>query len=94
MTRPLSRLAEILALRRTAVNFLNTYVGRNAGERIIAGKILRGDTDTIRAVIWVSELRGFTALAGTVLPVILIGVLKDFFDCHVPPRELHGGEVL
>ena len=94
VSRPLSRLAEILALRRTAVNFLNTYVGRNAGERIISGKIVRGDTDSIRAVIWFSDLRGFTALAGSVEPVILIGVLNDLFDCQVPAIERHGGEVL
>jgi adenylate cyclase len=94
ISRPLSRLAEILALRRTAVNFLNTYVGRNAGEKIISGKILRGDTDTIRAVIWFSDLRGFTALASTVEPAVLIGVLNDLFDCQVPAIEARGGEVL
>src|SRR5262249_39590651 len=59
IVRPLSRIAEILALRRTAANLLDTYVGRNAGERIVSGKIQRGDTDMIRAVIWFSDLRGF-----------------------------------
>ena len=32
---PLTRVAEIRALRRTATNLLNTYVGRQAGERIL-----------------------------------------------------------
>ena len=35
---PLTRVAEIRALRRTATNLLNTYVGRQAGERILPAK--------------------------------------------------------
>lgn len=94
LMRPLSRVAEILALTRTAVNLLNTYVGRNAGERIIAGKIHRGDTDTIRAAIWFSDLRGFTELAGSIDPTSLIRVLNELFECQVPAIERRGGEVL
>ena len=47
---PLTRVAEIRALRRTATNLLNTYVGRQAGERILMGKIRRGFVEEIRAV--------------------------------------------
>jgi adenylate cyclase len=94
LMRPLARVAEIFALSRTAANLLNTYVGRNAGERIMAGHIQRGDTDTIRAVLWFSDLRGFTALAGTMEPGALIRVLNDLFECQVPAIERRGGEVL
>jgi adenylate cyclase len=38
ITMPLTRVAEIRALRRTATNLLDTYVGRQAGERILMGK--------------------------------------------------------
>ncbi len=92
--RPLSRVAEIFALARTAVNLLNTYVGRNTGERIMAGRIRRGETDTINAVIWFSDLRGFTAMASGLDPGSLILVLNDLFECQVPAIERHGGEVL
>ena len=54
---PLTRVAEIRALRRTATNLLNTYVGRQAGERILAGKIRRGHVEAIRAAIWLSDMR-------------------------------------
>lgn len=94
LLRPLSRVAEIFALSRTAVNLLNTYVGRNAGERIIAGKIHRGDTDSIRAVVWFSDLRGFTALTASMEPNALIRVLNDVFECQVGAIEKKGGEVL
>jgi adenylate cyclase len=39
---PLARVAEIRALRRTAANLIDTYVGHQTGERILAGKIRRG----------------------------------------------------
>jgi adenylate cyclase len=35
---PLARVAEIWAVRRTAVTLLDTYVGPHAGERILAGR--------------------------------------------------------
>ena len=94
LTRPLSRVAEILALSRVAVTLLDTYVGRNAGERILKGHILRGDTDDIRCVIWFSDLRGFTRMSDTVPPGTLIRTLNELFDCQVPAIQTHGGDVL
>lgn len=94
IVRPLARVAEIMAQGRTAANLLSTYVGRGAGDRIIAGNIQRGDTESIRSVLWFSDLRDFTALAASMEPVALIGVLNDLFECQVPAIERHGGEVL
>ena len=92
--RPLSRLAEILALRRTATNLLNAYVGRGAGERILQGHVQRGDTESVRCVIWFSDLRGFTTLSARSAPQAIISVLNRIFDCQVPFIEAAGGEVL
>lgn len=94
VTRPLARVAEIFALTRTAVNLLDTYIGHSAGERVLGGRILRGDTETIRAVIWFSDLRGFTSLSSRLEPRAVIRVLNDLFDCQVPAIESAGGEVL
>jgi adenylate cyclase len=94
VVRPLARVGEILAQRRTAVNLLDTYVGRDAGERIMSGTIRRGDIERIHAVIWFSDLRGFTTLAGSLSETEIIGVLNDLFDCQVPSIERYGGEVL
>ena len=91
---PLTRVAEIRALRRTATNLLNTYVGRQAGERILAGKIRRGHVEEIRAAIWLSDMRGFTALAERLPPQDLVDLLNRYFDCQVPLILDHGGEVL
>jgi adenylate cyclase len=94
IVRPLSRIAEILAQRRTAANLLDAYVGHKTGERIVAGQIRRGDAETIRAVLWFSDLRGFTALSASLPTSAVLAVLNGLFDCQVPAIERHGGEVL
>ena len=91
---PLARVAEVRALRRTASNLLNTYVGNNAGERILAGQIRRGHTEAIYAAIWLSDMRGFTLLADRVPPQTLVELLNGYFDCQVPAILDRGGEVL
>jgi adenylate cyclase len=91
---PLARVAEVYALRRTATNLLDTYVGRSAGEKILAGRIRRGDTETIHAAILLADLRGFTAMADTMDGPELIALLNDFFGLLVAPIRKHGGEVL
>jgi len=94
VVRPLARVGETFALMRTAVNLLNTYVGNDAGDRILKGQLQRGDTQNIACVIWFSDLRGFTRLSGERTPTEIITVLNEFFDCQVPAIEKHGGQVL
>ena len=91
---PLARVAEIRALRRMASTLLDTYVGHDAGERILAGHIRRGDIEEIHAAIWLSDMRGFTALADSLPPSVLIDLLNRYFDCQVPVILEHGAEVL
>ena len=94
IARPLGRVAEIFALRRTASNLLSTYVGRNAGDRVLAGRIRRGDIEVIRAVIWFSDLRGFTELSQRASARDVLDALNQAFDCQVEAVYAHGGEVL
>jgi adenylate cyclase len=91
---PFARVAEIRAWYRVAGNLLATYVGTNAGERVLAGRIRRGDTEAIHAAIWLSDMRGFTKLADRLPPQALVDLLNRYFDCQVPPILEHGGEVL
>jgi adenylate cyclase len=91
---PLARIGEIRAWYRVAGNLLTTYIGKNAGERVLAGHIRRGDTEAIHAAIWLSDMRGFTMLADTLPPQQLVDLLNRYFDCQVPAIEAHGGEVL
>jgi adenylate cyclase len=92
--RPLARLAEVYALRRLATTLLGTYVGRDAGERILQGQIRRGDIERIEAVILLSDLRDFTGLSNRLPAESVIALLNSYFDCLVPALRAHGGEVL
>ncbi|MBS0531954.1 MAG: adenylate/guanylate cyclase domain-containing protein [Proteobacteria bacterium] len=91
---PLARLIEVIGLRRTATILLDTYVGNRAGERILAGQIRRGHTETMNAVIWLSDLRGFTRLSDRLPSEIVVDILNRYFDCQVAAIRKRGGEVL
>jgi adenylate cyclase len=90
----LARVIEIISLRRTAALLLDTYVGNRAGERILAGQIRRGHTDTMNAAIWLSDLRGFTRLSDRLPSEIVVDILNRYFDCQVEAITRRGGEVL
>ena len=49
-------------LTRMTATLMETYLGRDAARRVLSGRIMRGvGRDRIDAVIWFSDLRGFTA---------------------------------
>lgn len=91
---PFARATEIYALRRTAVTFLDTYVGRGAGGRILNGSIFRGDTEEIDAVILAADLREFSSYSNQHAGEEVVARLNAFFDLLVPPISEQGGEVL
>ncbi|MDB5407348.1 MAG: putative Adenylate/Guanylate cyclase [Rhodospirillales bacterium] len=91
---PLARVVENRTLRQKTVDLLNIYVGNQAGSRVLAGQVRRGDTEAINAAIWLSDMRGFTALADRLPPRTLIDLLNRYFDCQVPAIVERGGEIL
>ena len=92
--RLLSPYVERIALRRMAIDLLDTYVGRHAGERIFNGQIRRGALDEIEAAILMSDLRGFTLLSQERERPVVIETLNAWFDSNAVAVEAHGGEVL
>jgi adenylate cyclase len=91
---PVTRLIEITRLQRTAMVLLDTYVGNRAGEKILGGQIRRGHTEMMQAAIWLSDLRGFTALSDRLPSETVVDILNLYFDCQVSAIRNHGGEVL
>jgi len=89
-----SLLLEIHLNRRIAIDLLDTYVGHDAGERILKGQITRGSAETVQAAIWYCDLRGFTALSERLGRDALLACLNDYFDCMAAPIERHRGEIL
>jgi adenylate cyclase len=91
---PLSRLIEVTRLRFMSTILLDTYVGNRAGERIMRGHIRRGHAESMQAAIWLSDLRGFTALSDRLPAETVVDILNLYFDCQVSAIATHGGEVL
>ncbi len=94
LVRVLVRLIEIMQWRRTSSILLDTYVGNRAGGKILGGQIRRGHTETMNAAIWLSDLRGFTALSDRLPAETVVDILNNYFDCQVAAIRNHGGEVL
>jgi adenylate cyclase len=79
---------------KLAENVAATYLGRGAGERVLAGQIRRGDGETIPAVIWYSDLRGSTAMAEQLSREAYTEVLNCYFECAGGAILDAGGEIL
>ena len=77
-----------------ASGVIRTYLGADAGRRVLQGKIMLGSADTIRAVLWYCDLQGFTKIAETMPRDQIIAMLNGYFECVVDPVHAHGGEVL
>src|SRR5215467_14277421 len=59
----------------------------------ISGRIVRGLAERIDAVVWFSDLRGFTRITDTT-PEQMIPLLNDYSDVIVSAIHEHGGDVL
>ena len=79
---------------RDARTLLTTYLGRHAADRVLAGNIVRGRAEAIRAVVWFSDLVGFTRISDTVSPDKVLELLNDYAQAQVEEIEAHGGHVL
>ena len=89
-----TRIVETHTLRDTAANLLDAYVGRAAGQRILSGEVKRGDGQTIEAVIWYCDLRGFTRASDSLPRDTVIALLNDYFDTVGKIVTDAGGEIL
>jgi adenylate cyclase len=96
----LKRIAPYLALAIKSVSLarmtgtlMQTYLGRDAGQRVLGGRIVRGIAERIDAVVWFSDLRGFTRITDTA-PEQAIPLLTDYADAIVSAIHEHGGDVL
>lgn len=92
-----SRLAVVfrLAMRqRLAEDVVSAYLGADAGRRILAGQIQRGDGEDIDAVIWFSDLRASTRLAEQLPQAVFLELLNRFFECTAGAVQAAGGEIL
>jgi adenylate cyclase len=92
---PMLALAvKCVSLARIAGTLVETYLGRDAGRRVLRGLIRRGVAEEIGAVLWYSDLRGFTRITDQAAPQQIIPLLNDYAEAVISAVYDNGGDVL
>lgn len=97
----MSNVAQRLALacdafsqRAVTRNLLAAYLGPSAGPKVMAGQIRRGTGEELNAVLWSSDLRGFTARSDRLPGQQMVAILNALFEVQAQAIGDHGGEIL
>jgi adenylate cyclase len=77
-----------------ASSLLQTYLGHDAGRRVHAGDVARGQAHGLRAVVWYADMRGFTRVSDVHPGPVIIDMLDDVFESLTAPLRERGGQVL
>jgi adenylate cyclase len=92
---PMLALAvKCVSLARIAGTLVETYLGRDAGQRVLNGMIRRGVAEKISAVLWYSDLREFTRITDRAAPEQIIPLLNDYAEAAISAIYDNGGDVL
>ncbi|WP_134494597.1 adenylate/guanylate cyclase domain-containing protein [Microvirga pakistanensis] len=94
LASPLMLAVKCSSLTRIATTLVETYLGRDAGHMVLKGRIARGVTDRIQAVLWFSDLRSFTHITETADPEQIIPFLNDYSEAIISSIYEAGGDVL
>ncbi len=82
------------SLTRIAQSLVEVYLGRDAGRRVLEGHMQRGVAEKIHAVLWFSDMHGFTAMSERMVSDELIPLLDDYADVVISSIHGAGGDVL
>ena len=94
LTPALGLAIKSAGLAGIASTLVEVYLGRDAGRRVLDGRIQRGIADRIEAVLWFSDLRSFTTITDTARPIEIIPLLNDYADAVITSIQQAGGDVL
>jgi adenylate cyclase len=81
-------------LHSITVNVLDTYLGNAARRKVLSGSIRRGTGETITAIVWMSDLRGFSGLSDRLPGADVLALLNAYFERLTRAVTEHGGEIL
>ncbi len=78
------------SLARVAQSLVEAYLGRDAGRRVLQGKVSRGAAERINAVIWFSDMQGYTSLSERIESDQLIPLLNDYAEVAITAVHARG----
>ena len=94
VSQSIAVVADMHTQRALARNVLDAYLGPSTGPKVLAGHIRRGSGEALAAVLWSSDLRGFTERSDRLPGDRMIAVLNALFDAQAKAITAHGGEIL
>ena len=94
LLQPFGLAIKAAGMPKIGGSIAETYLGRDAGWRVLRGEIQRGSMEIIDAVLWNCDIRGFTAAADWMPWNELITMLNDYLECIARPVEDGGGQIL
>ncbi|MBL8836243.1 MAG: adenylate/guanylate cyclase domain-containing protein [Alphaproteobacteria bacterium] len=87
-------LVDHYVLEQISRNVVEAYLGATTGPRVLAGQIRRGSGERLHAVIWSSDIRGFTERSERLDGERVVALLNACFEAQGAAIEGNGGEVL
>jgi adenylate cyclase len=94
ITQRMSVICDSFMQRALMRHLLNVYLGPSAGPKVLAGQIRRGTGEELTAVLWSSDLRGFTRRSDRLPGQQMVAILNALFDAQANAIHAHGGEIL
>jgi adenylate cyclase len=92
--RRLAVACKVTIKDQIAHNVLGTYLGSEASEEVLSGKIQRGDGRTMRTVLWYSDLRNSTQLSESLPVDAFFTLLNRYFECSAGAVLAEDGRVV
>lgn len=94
MQAPLARMKEYFTERFDKQITLATYVGEATSRKVLSGQIVRGEGETISAVVLFADIKGYTALSNRRDSAEVLQVLNRFFETVDQAVGRNNGEIL
>ena len=94
LTRVVALVLKAMVSVRTGRLLLRTYLGDDPARRVLEGAVIRGRAEPVEAVLWYSDLQGFTRIVDTAPGDQILAFLNEYAECLVSTIRAQNGEVL
>ncbi|TMV07671.1 adenylate/guanylate cyclase domain-containing protein [Ruegeria sediminis] len=90
----LARMKEYFTERLDKQITLATYLGEATSQKVLSGKIVRGEGETISAVVLFADIKGYTQLSNSMESQDVLQLLNHFFSVIDDSVSRNNGEIL